>query len=163
MITGNDNREQERKHRFYWMFFINMQQVVQRLKAFACCVVTVNDKHRNLGWRHMCRLCLKLWFKSDWYFCNIIVSRWFWKRLSGNKVPNNHFLKSVQKQSYADVLQNRCSWKLCNLYWSLFLIELKKRLQHRGFPVNIAKFLGTTLFIEHFGDCFCRFDKVTVQ
>ena len=108
MITGNGNRGQERKHRFYWMFFINMQQVVQELKAFACCIVTVNDR------RHMRRLCLKLWFKSDWYFCNIIVSRWFWKRLSGNKVPNNHFLKSVQKQSYADVLQNRCSWKLCN-------------------------------------------------
>ena len=26
-----------------------------------------------------------------------------------NKVPKNHFLKTVQKQPYADVLQNGCS------------------------------------------------------
>ena len=36
----------------------------------------------------------------------------------------------------------------------------KKRLQHRCFPVNIAKFLKTALFIEHLfltaplDDCF---------
>ena len=22
-------------------------------------------------------LCLKLWFESDWYFCNITKSEWF--------------------------------------------------------------------------------------
>ena len=43
-------------------------------------------------------LCLKLWFESDWYF-DITESGWFWKRLSRNKVPNNHFLKSVWKSS----------------------------------------------------------------
>ena len=51
---------------------------------------------------------LKVWFESNWYFCNITESRWFQIR-SRNKVPNNHFVKSVQKQPYADVLQNRCS------------------------------------------------------
>ena len=34
------------------------------------------------------------------------------------------------------------------LCWSLFLIKLKKRLQHWSFLVNIAKFLRTVLFIE---------------
>ena len=43
-------------------------------------------------------LCLKLWFESDWYF-DITESGWFWKRLSRNKVPNNHFLKSVWKSN----------------------------------------------------------------
>ena len=43
-------------------------------------------------------LCLKLWFESFWYFY-ITESGWFWKLLSRNKVPNNHFLKSVWKSS----------------------------------------------------------------
>ena len=107
------------------------------------------------------RLCLKLWFESRCYFCNITESRWFWKQLSGNKFPDNHFVKSVQKQPYANVLQNRYFTKILNqekhLYWSLFLIKLQalwsatlwKRLQHRCFPVIIAKFLRTTFFIEY--------------
>ena len=39
---------------------------------------------------------------------------------------------------------------------SLFLLKLqacnfiKKRLQHRGFPVKFAKFLTTAFFTEHF-------------
>ena len=72
---------------------------------------------RNLGWKEnvevkfkvgICaKLCLKLWFKSDWYFCNITKSGWLWKRLSWKKVLINHFLKSLQKQACTDVLQNR--------------------------------------------------------
>ena len=44
-------------------------------------------------------LYLKLWFESDWYFCNITESGWFWKWLPRNKVPINHFLKSVWKRT----------------------------------------------------------------
>ena len=43
--------------------------------------------------------CLKLWFKNEWYFCNITESGWFWKRQPRNKVPNNHFLKTVWKSN----------------------------------------------------------------
>ena len=50
------------------------------------------------------KFCLKLWFERDWYYCNITESRWFYMG-SRKKVPNNHFVKSVQKQQYADVLQ----------------------------------------------------------
>ena len=107
------------------------------------------------------KLCLKLWFESGWVFCNINNSEWFWKRLSRKKVLNNHLLKSLQKQPYADVLQNRCSWKYFAiftgkpLYWSLVIINfqafIQKRLQHRCFLVNIAKILRirTAFFIEH--------------
>ena len=35
------------------------------------------------------KLCLKLWFESDWYFCIITESGWFWKWLSRNKVPDS--------------------------------------------------------------------------
>ena len=69
------------------------------------------------------------------------------------KISNKYFLKSVQKQLYADVLQKFFSVlkkfaTLKNLCRSLFLIKFKKRLQHRSFPVNIAKFLKTAFFIE---------------
>ena len=53
-------------------------------------------------------------FKSLAWKGLLFLWRLFWKRLSRNKVPNNHFLKSVQKQSYLDVLQSRCSWKFHN-------------------------------------------------
>ena len=42
-------------------------------------------------------LCLKLLFKSNWYFCNVTESEWFWKQLFRIKVLNNLFLKSVWK------------------------------------------------------------------
>ena len=41
------------------------------------------------------------------------------------------------------------------LFWSLFFY-LKKRLHYRYFPVNIAKFLRTAIFIEHLHGCFWR-------
>ena len=55
-------------------------------------------------------LCLKLWFESDWYFCNISELGWFWKRLSRDKVPNYRFLKSFWKtncpESYCGTLNS---------------------------------------------------------
>ena len=45
----------------------------------------------------------------------------------------------VQKQSLADVLQNRC--QACNF--------IKKRLQHRCFPMKFMKSLRTPFFTEH--------------
>ena len=57
------------------------------MQAFAFYVVTVNDKHTNLGAQERvgvkyidglyAKFCLKLWFESDWYFCNMTESRWF--------------------------------------------------------------------------------------
>ena len=112
---------------------------------------------RNLGSKESVGviLCLKLWFESDWYFCNINESGWFLKLLSRNKVPNNNLLKSVQKQPHADVLQDVLQGVLKSfatvkhMRWSLFLIKLKKRLQYRCFPMNIAKFLRTAFFTEN--------------
>ena len=49
------------------------------------------------------------------------------------------------------------------LCWSLFLIKLTpktpKRLQHRCFLVNIAKFLRTPFLRNTSGGCFCCFKK----
>ena len=57
------------------------------------------------------------------------------------------------------VLKNFAIFTGKHLCWSLFLIQLqaqaqackfiRKRLQHRCFPVNIAKFLKTASFTEH--------------
>ena len=41
------------------------------------------------------KLCLKHWFESDWHFCNITQSGWFWNSLSREKVLNHQFLKSL--------------------------------------------------------------------
>ena len=91
-------------------------------RQYPFCVVTVNDEHTKPTFKRKRRvkykddisveLCLKLWFESDWYFYNINESGWFSKRLFRNKVPNNHFAKSIQKQPYADVLLNRCFAKI---------------------------------------------------
>ena len=108
------------------------------------------------------KLWLTLWLESGWYIPNISKSGWFWKRLFRKKVLNNHFLKSLQKQPCADVLQNRCSLKFRNIHRKTSELEslfnkfatlnfIQRRLQHRCFYVNIAKFLRirTAFFIEH--------------
>ena len=57
-----------------------------------------------------------------------------------------------QKQPFADVLQNSIALKNFaiftgkHLYWNNFM---KKRLQHRFFSLNIAKFLRKAFSIEH--------------
>ena len=35
--------------------------------------------------------------------------------------------------------------------------SIKKKLQHRCFPVNIAKFLRTAFFTEQLRCCFCKY------
>ena len=86
-----------------------------------------------------------------------------------NDCPDNHFVKSVQKQMFfiIGVSQKFCNrktpvlespfnkvagLKVCN-----FMI---KRLQRRRFPVNIAKFLRTDFSWNISDDCFYQFDKV---
>ena len=46
---------------------------------------------------------------------------------------------AMQKQSLADVLQNTC--QVCNF--------IKKRLQHRCFPMKLTKSLRAPFFTEH--------------
>ena len=40
---------------------------------------------------------------------------------------------------------------------------IKKRLQRRCLPVNIAKFVRTAFFYNTSRGCFCQFDEVTLQ
>ena len=54
-----------------------------------------------------------------------------------------------QKQLFADILKKRCFWKLCKIYKKKPVVEpetcnfIKKRIQHRCFPVNFAKIFRT--------------------
>ena len=41
--------------------------------------------------------CLKLWIETDWYFCNITKSGWFWKRLS-RKSPKQSLPKDSSEK-----------------------------------------------------------------
>ena len=75
---------------------------------------------------------------------------------------NSFFIEHLQKQSFADVLQNSCSKKFCKLHRKALVLQslfkklaaeglqfIKKRHQHRCFSVKFAKFLRPPLFIEH--------------
>ena len=61
-----------------------------------------------------------------------------------------------QKQPFADVHQKKCALNFRNIHRKTPVLEsrvcnfIKKRLQHRCFPVINAKFLRKVLFIEHF-------------
>ena len=48
-------------------------------------------------------LCLKLWFDSAWYICNITESGWFCKQMSRRKCPNNSLLKLDWKRNCPEV------------------------------------------------------------
>ena len=59
------------------------------------------------------------------------------------------------KRSFADVLQNRHSYKFRKAHRKARVLEtatsIKKGLnQHRCFPVKLAKFFRTTFLREHF-------------
>ena len=66
--------------------------------------------------------------------------------------------EAVKKFLKKGVLKNFAIFTEKHLRWSLFFNKaarlkicnfIKKRLKHRCFPVNIAKFLRTFSFIEH--------------
>ena len=85
--------------------------------------------------------------------------------ISRKSVPTFH------EQPFADVLRSRFSLKLCNIRRKTPALEslfnkvpvlqgcsfIKKKLQQRCFPVNIAKLLITAFFIEHYRWLFLPF------
>ena len=68
-----------------------------------------------------------------------------------------------QKQQFTEVFRNRCSYKFRNIHRKTSMLEspsdkvvglntcnfTEKRLQHRCFLMDIAKFLRATFFIEY--------------
>ena len=67
----------------------------------------------------------------------LIFLKFFWEFKSDNydnSLVTVSGVSAVQKQSLVDVLQNRC--QACNF--------IKKRLQHRCFPMKLTKFFCTT-------------------
>ena len=61
--------------------------LLARISRTCVCFLCSNDKHmkprftKSVGINYivsMCtKFCLKLWFESNWYYCNITESRWF--------------------------------------------------------------------------------------
>ena len=76
---------------------------------------------------------------------------------------SRYYLFLIQTQPFADGFQNRCSEGYPNIHRKTPVLEslfdkaaglkafnfIKKRVQHRRFPVNIAKSLKTAFFVEH--------------
>ena len=74
----------------------------------------------------------------------VILLSLFWNRLSRKKVLINHFLKSLQKQACADVLQNRFFRNFPiftgnNQCWSLFLHLYSKETSAHVFSFEYCK------------------------
>ena len=98
-------------------------------------------------------------------FLNIL--QFYWKNKQTQKIRINfqNLLKFIEnpKQSVhlrsscwhiffkIGVFKNFANFRGKHLCWSLFLIPatLLKRLQHRCFPVKLAKFLRISFFTEH--------------
>ena len=69
----------------------------------------------------------------------------------------------MQKQLFADVVQNRSSEKLHNIYWETPMLKsllnkvarlkacnfIKKRLKRRSFPMNVTKLLRAATLWTH--------------
>ena len=90
-----------------------------------------------LSFRIVFLVCLweNVWFTSyvACYYCVVPVG----------KHPNS------RSQMFYDALQNLAIFTGKHLCWRFFLINfIKKRLQHRCFPANVAKCLSTVFHIE---------------
>ena len=93
--------------------------------------------------------------------CGTLLPYWQWIRFFRSSRSLMFFKIGVKKFNRFKIglkLQNIAIFIGKHLCWSLFLIRLqafqdcnfiKMRLQHRCFPVNIAKFLRTTFFTKH--------------
>ena len=83
-ILKTDNRDSRTFKYFLWKY---SKQGIQGVQAFTFCVVNVNNEHTKPRFKRkievkskddICaKLCLKLWFESEWYFCNVTESEWF--------------------------------------------------------------------------------------
>ena len=92
-----------------------------------------------------------------------------WKWLSKKKVLSNYFLKSLQKQPYGDVLQNRWSWKCRKIHSKTSVLAYRPAtLFKRDFNTGVFFWIlwnfHEQLFLQNASrGCFCQFYKVTVQ
>ena len=145
------------------VWFINIsplvksyKQGVQGLKAFPFCVVTVNGDHPKPRFKRKRRvkynddicaeLCLKLRFECNLYFCKKVSKAIVHKQNSKRSLRQVSSEAAIRRYSSKLVFHNNFTTRK-HLCWSLFLIKLdmKKRLHHRYFPVNIMK-LSRTAF-----------------
>ena len=76
---------------------------------------------------------------------------------------------TLQKQPFADIFQNRCSYGFRIIHRITLVLEfllnkvsdltdcnfIKKRFQHRCFTLNIANFLRKAFLQNTTGGCFC--------
>ena len=100
-------------------------------------------------------MCLKLTIKTlGTKLTNLVLVTLLLLLKVSFEQPDAAVRRCFSKSMFLKISQYLKKKHLC---WSLFfnkVVELacnfiKKRLRHRCVPVNIAKFLGTAIFIEH--------------
>ena len=70
-------------------------------------------------------------------------------------VQARHYRSSLSQMFFKiDVLKDSADFTGKHQCWSLACNFIKKRLQHRCFPVKFANFLRTPFFTEHLRCCF---------
>ena len=101
---------------------------------------------------------MQIIFTIKWIWLNS-----FWFSMCSYCILPLFYIISQYKDMSADVFQNMCFKIFCNIQSKTPLLEslfnkmvglwaynfIKKGLQHRCCPVNIAKFLRTAFFIKH--------------
>ena len=108
------------------------------------CLLPKFGEHYSLSWIHQMRMILQLWRLPS----NYSTQSWvFLLSKFSQKQPPDMFCKK-------GVLRNFAGGPV-----TLF----KKRIWHRCFPVNFAKFLRTPFFQNNLGDCFCLVNTVPVD
>ena len=81
-----------------------------------------------------------------------------WQRVSGK------WKKKDQKQSFADVLQIRCSWKFRKFHRKAHVLEsLFNKVAALRPAVKFVKFLRTSFFTEHIRSLLLKYAQVIVH
>ena len=97
-------------------------------------------------------------------FCRIYLNRIIFEYLPSSKwvffseKRVLHYAFNFQKQSFADVLRNRCSWKFCKFHRktlkSKSLFNKVAETLTQVFSWEICKVLTTPFLQNNSGDCF---------
>ena len=99
------------------------------------------------------------------HFCTVSIIICRTQNMKWTSSPFLLLPLSLQKQPFTDVLRNRCSQpvleSLFNKVSDLKAFKfIKKRLQHKCFPVNIAKFSRAKFLKNSSGGHFCLYKKM---
>ena len=111
------------------------------------------------SWQKLGSLLHFIWSfrKMSHNYSFVVLKYLFWNELTF-LFTYDVIITFYQKQPFADFLQKMCFYIFCSIHRKTSVLEsllackfIKKRLQHRCFLANIAKFLRTA-FLKNFSE-----------